>query len=346
MRIPFFFSFESGHRGGLVVETATSHLYEEFPFPSPGVDRPLIDVVGCELPFVVDGGLKSGWTVLDAGCGTGHTLIGLARAYPDVQFVGIEPSNSSRFVANGLIERYGVANVRILDAAIAGPDLDRKFDFVYSYGVVHHLPDPVGGMRWLARHTADDGLLHLWLYNAVGESGRMFDRELVQLLTADTGGRGLEVVRALGMSLSLDTYGMPGAWAGVPLSPGEQDVFDADAYLNPVVRPMRFAEVTAMLSGITGWVAADRVYGPRGAPYLDLSGTGEGAGPDIPVVGPRDVLGHSALAGWLDALTPAERVRAIELALRPTGFRVLAGSGASLAWCTGRIRGNVLGDES
>nr|AHL44339.1 methyltransferase [Streptomyces griseofuscus] len=322
--------------------SATRRLYESFPFPSPGADRPLIDVVGNELPLVVEGGLRDGWSVLDAGCGTGHTLIGLARAYPHVHFVGLEPSDASRDIARHLAERHGTTNVEIVDGAIPDTVIERRFEFIYSYGVVHHLPDPQAGLNWLGDHLAEDGLLHVWLYNAIGEAQRMRDRELVRLMAAHADGHGLDVVRALGFSLSLDAYGMPGAWAGTALDQAEQDVFDADAYLNPVVHTLRFGDLPELLDGVTDWVAADRVYGPHGAPYLDLSGTGgfPAQGPEL--LRPEDLFDDPGLRTRIGDLGNLDRLRAVELVLRPTGFRALAGRGGSLNRCSRRIAGNLL----
>ncbi|MFJ5948268.1 class I SAM-dependent methyltransferase [Streptomyces noursei] len=322
--------------------SATRRLYEDFPFPSPGVNRPLIDVVANELPLVVEGGLRDGWSVLDAGCGTGHTMIGLARAYPNVHFVGLEPSNASRGIAQRLAERHGITNVEFADGAMPDAVLERRFEFVYSFGVVHHLPDPKAGLKWLGDHLADHGLLHLWLYNAIGEVQRMRDRELVRLMAADEDSHGLDVVRALGLSLSLDAYGMPGAWAGAALDQDEQDVFDADAYLNPVVHTLRFGDLPELLDGVTDWVAADRVYGPDGAPYLDLSGTGEFAAQGPEVLRPEDLFEDPGLRTRIGGLGNLDRLRAVELVQRPTGFRVLAGRGGSLRRCTRRVAGNLL----
>lgn len=328
-----------------MVTSATQRLYEDFPFPSPGADRPLISVVADELPLVVEGGLRDGWSVLDAGCGTGHTLVGLAKAHPKVRFVGLEPSGASRAIARRLADDHGVTNLDIVDGAMPHTALDQRFDLIYSYGVVHHLPDPRAGLEWLCRHLSEDGLLHLWLYNDVGEAQRMRDRELVQLLSpADDGAaRGLGVVRALGLSLSLDAYGMPGAWAGSALDPEEQDVFDADAYLNPVVHTLRFGDLPGLLDGLgMEWVAADRVYGPRGAPYLDLDGTDDIPAGQVETVRPEELFDDPELRRRIVDLPVAERARAVELSLQPTGFRILAGRGNSWEKPTRRVRGNLL----
>ncbi|MCZ2523488.1 class I SAM-dependent methyltransferase [Streptomyces sp. HB2AG] len=321
--------------------TEVTRLYDAFPFPSPGAELPLIEVVADEMHLLVEDGSLDGWTVLDAGCGTGHTLVGLARACPGARFVGLDACGTSLDIARSLAERHGTDNVEFVHGDLLDVRLHRRFDLVVSFGVVHHLPDPRAGLHRLAGLLADDGLLHLWLYNSTGEHGRMFDRELVRLLAAgDDPASGLAAARALGLRLSLDRYGFPAGWTGAGMSPAEQDVFDADAYAHPVVHTMRFADVPDLFAGVgVDWVAADRVYGPRGTPFVDLGGTQADPGGHVRC---EDLFDDPDLRGRAASLDNLGRARAIELALRPTGFRLLAGRGAGLLRCVPRIRGNLL----
>ncbi|AXI80899.1 class I SAM-dependent methyltransferase [Peterkaempfera bronchialis] len=323
----------------MAIEVA--RLYEDFPFPSPEPDSGLIDVVADELPLVLGDTALDGLQVLDAGCGTGHTLVALARRHPEARFTGVDACRRSLDIARGLAERHGVGNVDFVHGTMPQLDLATRFDLVVCFGVLHHLPDPRAGLRWLTEHLGDDGLLHLWLYHALGEHGRMLDRELVQLLApADDPAAGLETVRLLGLSLPLAEYGFPAGWTGTALSQAEQDVFDADAYLNPVVQPMRFGDVPGLFDGLgLDWLAADRVYCPDRVAFIDL----DGLEPESDrFVRPQSLFDSAALRERLSTLGNLDRVRALELRLRPTGFRVLAGRGASLDRCVPRVKGNLL----
>ncbi|MGH9566670.1 MAG: class I SAM-dependent methyltransferase, partial [Candidatus Angelobacter sp.] len=234
----------------------------------------MIDEMENEMRFIlVEDNRLDGWQVLDAGCGTGHTLVALALRYPKAHFIGIDACSGSLDIARRLAENCGADNVEFVLGSIPDLDLSKKFDLITCLGVMHHMQDPQAGLRWLSGHLADGGLLILWLYNAVGEHDRMLDRELVQLFTSvDEGKSALETVRALGFTLSLTRYGLP---SDQPLpSVLSKDVYDADAYLNPIVQPMRFTDVPVLFEGLDiVWVAADRIYFDGGMKFVDLGGT-------------------------------------------------------------------------
>ncbi|MGW5740634.1 class I SAM-dependent methyltransferase [Amycolatopsis sp. NPDC003861] len=320
--------------------SATASVYEHFPFPSSNLDNADFKLPD-DIPAVVDGGFKSGWTVLDAGCGTGQTVVGMARAYPEVNFVGLEPNGPSRAVAERLRDRAGVDNLEFLDASISGEPLGTEFDFVYSYGVVHHIPDPAAAIRWLSDHLATDALLHLWIYGSIGEAERMRQRELVQLLNRFGGKDGIRTVRALGVQLSPASYGLSGDHLDLAVSADYQDIVDADAFLNPVVHTMRIGEVAAVLEDSADWVAVDRVWASRGNPHVDLSG----AEPDasaLSLLRPEDLYQDPLLLDSIASLSPLQKAALIELAVSASGFNLIAGRGDALSWCTPRIAGNLL----
>ncbi|UOZ02744.1 bifunctional 2-polyprenyl-6-hydroxyphenol methylase/3-demethylubiquinol 3-O-methyltransferase UbiG [Amycolatopsis sp. WQ 127309] len=321
--------------------SATASVYEHFPFPSSNVDNSDV-LVPDDIPAIVEGGLKSGWTVLDAGCGTGQTVVSMARAYPDVDFVGLEPNGPSREVAERLRSRAGVTNLKLVDGSISGEPLGTEFDFIYSYGVVHHIPDPAEAIRWLSAHLAENALLHLWIYGSIGEAERMRQREMVQLLNRFEGKEGIRIVRALGLQLSPASYGIAGDYREVAESSDYQDILDADAFLNPVVQTMRVKDVAAVLGQLADWVAMDRVWASRGNPHIDLSGAEADGSSKLSVLTPEDLFEAPLLRESIAALSPLERSSLIELAVSASGFNLLAGRGTALSWCTPRIGGNLL----
>ncbi|EOD64387.1 class I SAM-dependent methyltransferase [Amycolatopsis vancoresmycina] len=320
--------------------SATASVYEHFPFPSSNIDNSDVKLPD-DIPAVVEGGFRRGWTVLDAGCGTGQTVVGMARAYPDVHFVGLEPNGPSREVAERLRVRAGVENLEFVDASISGEPLGTEFDFIYSYGVVHHIPDPAAAIRWLSGHLAADALLHLWIYGSIGEAERMRQRELVQLLNRFEGKDGIRTVRALGVQLSPASYGLSEEHLELAASTDYQDIVDADAFLNPVVHTMRIGEVAAVLEPLADWVAVDRVWASRGNPHVDLAGAGPGASA-LSVLRPEDLYQDPLLLESIASLSPLQKAALIELAVSASGFNLIAGRGDALSWCTPRIAGNLL----
>jgi SAM-dependent methyltransferase len=57
-------------------------------------------------------------------------------------------------------------NAHVVQADIYQLPLKRAFDYAFSVGVLHHLPDPRGGFRSLAAKVRPGGHLSAWVYGA------------------------------------------------------------------------------------------------------------------------------------------------------------------------------------
>jgi SAM-dependent methyltransferase len=320
----------------------TAQFYETFPFPSPDIESSPINEIAEEIPLIRSNPDLSGLRVLEAGCGTGHYLVGMALRYPNASFLGVDLSNQSLAVARRLAQRHGATNIEFLKASIPELALSIKYDLITCIGVLHHLPDPRAGLRALADHLAPKGHMLLWFYHSLGEHDRMLDRELVLLLTSGEDVRsGMDTVRALGLRHSLARYGYPSeGWTETGFSPVEQEARDADAYLNPIVRPFRFAELPALFEGSgLDWVALHRVYSSTGIRLPDL----DGVAPEVPgALSVEDLFADETLRSRLRRMSRAQQTLALELRLRPTGFALVAGRPGGLPDCLPRIRHNLL----
>ncbi len=152
--------------------------YEKYPYPDidPQHQAPRLLVSG-HLSLMCDilwAGRKSpaGLRVLDAGCGTGSPLVAMALAYPDADIVGVDFSETSLAKARQLAQRCGVKNVRFYNLSIEQlPELDMTFDFVVSSGVLHHLPDPAGGLKAIGRVLDPRGAVSVMVYGKYGRTG-------------------------------------------------------------------------------------------------------------------------------------------------------------------------------
>ena len=68
-----------------------------------------------------------------------------------------------------------------------------RFDYINSVGVLHHLRDPLAGLKALGQRLAPQGLLHLFLYADAGRWEIHRTQQALELLDAGTGARRLEV---------------------------------------------------------------------------------------------------------------------------------------------------------
>jgi len=133
--------------------------YEEFPYPRwDGYNKP-------ENPQESRlWGKKA--KILNAGCGTGHEAIDLAIRYPDAEITAVDLSFSSLSYAIMKAEQYGIPNISFFHGDILKlGELDEKFDFISSSGVLHHMEDPMAGWTVLNSLLKQDGYMRIALYS-------------------------------------------------------------------------------------------------------------------------------------------------------------------------------------
>jgi SAM-dependent methyltransferase len=313
-------------------------LYETYPYPfSVGNSTPdFLHAFPLRGYFYANP--LAGWRILDAGCGTGHKLVGLAMTYPRARFVGIELSAASVAVARGLVKEYGLSNVEVRQGNLLDLAADEKYDFIQSVGVIHHLEDPQKGLNNLCNALAENGILAFWLYHPLGEFERFLRREL--LLTLWGGhwqdmAEGQALMEQLGLDLELKHYGTRDREANVLEG-------NADAFMHPIVNGYRFAEALVMLRGAgMDWAAFDYVNMKGEVKLLNLSEVHD------PVVSSSclqvaDLFTAIGLQERYGRLAPEDKLKVIELSLRPRGFQVLTGKATCYERLGARARGNVI----
>lgn len=100
--------------------------------------------------------------VLEGGCGKGrHTQLAARWGAQDVIGVDLSVAVETAFAAT-----RSLPNAHIVQADIYRLPLARKFDYAFSVGVLHHLPDPRGGFLSLASKVKPGGYLTAWIYGA------------------------------------------------------------------------------------------------------------------------------------------------------------------------------------
>ena len=100
--------------------------------------------------------------VLDAGCGEGIDLANQA-ARPGRAVIGVELSDGG--CRASAARTRGLPSASVVQGDLCRlPFADHTFDFIYSYGVLHHLPEPGTGVRELVRVLKPEGCLAVYLY--------------------------------------------------------------------------------------------------------------------------------------------------------------------------------------
>ncbi len=100
--------------------------------------------------------------VLEGGCGKGrHTQLAARWGARDV--VGIDLSSA---VETAFAATRDLPNAHIVQADIYNLPVGRQFDYAYSVGVLHHLPDPRAGFQSLTAKVKSGGHISAWVYGA------------------------------------------------------------------------------------------------------------------------------------------------------------------------------------
>jgi len=114
---------------------------------------------------------REDYSILVAGCGTAQAAKYAVR-WPAARITGIDFSATSVEHTEELKRKYKLDNLRVEQLSLeqAG-DLGETFDQVICTGVLHHLPDPVAGLRALRSVLERQGAMHLMVYAPYGRSG-------------------------------------------------------------------------------------------------------------------------------------------------------------------------------
>lgn len=204
--------------------------------------------------------------ILVAGCGTSQAAR-LAVQYPRARVVGIDVSGASLSATARLAEDHGLGNVELHQLPVEEVgELGQAFDHVVCTGVLHHLPDPVAGLRELTRAMTGDAALHLMVYATYGRLGIAMFQEYCRRLGVDTSPGEIQLLVTTLRELP-EAHPLARVLRESP-DFGDDDAL-ADALLNPRERTYTVPELFRLLDD----AGARFVRWVRQAPYRPQCGS-------------------------------------------------------------------------
>jgi len=113
----------------------------------------------------------------DGGCGIGRLSVAIAKMQAK-EVVAADLGGKSLDYLEEVVKRYKLDNLKTLKHDVTDlSDIESEiFDFVASYGVLHHTKDPIGGLKEHLRITRKGGELWLYLYGDGGFYWLIYDK--------------------------------------------------------------------------------------------------------------------------------------------------------------------------
>ena len=169
------------------VSKEVQEQYEENPYPrwrctNKNLSKNFIDWLNKEIePNKIEYNDKfNSPNVLIAGCGTGsHSISG--NRYQNSNILAIDLSLTSLAYATRKTQELNIRNIEYMHADILQlKKLNKKFDIIESAGTLHHMKDPVKGLKVLLDILEPHGFFKLGLYSETARRDVVKTREFIK----------------------------------------------------------------------------------------------------------------------------------------------------------------------
>jgi 2-polyprenyl-3-methyl-5-hydroxy-6-metoxy-1,4-benzoquinol methylase len=283
-------------------------FYERYPFPEVRhADRDGLIVMRSLARDLASWGGARRMRIADVGCGTGNTLVSLARRFPDAEFVGFDLAARPLELARSRVEAAALTNVRLEQYDLLREDRpEGMFDRVLCLGVLHHTADMPLGLSHLGELMGPEGRLLLWLYGRHGRYRHTLNQRLLAMLMEPTLEDPIAVARdycrSFGARAVVDLFGEHAPiWQHHALLQSESWL--ADQLLHPNERCVDMEELLTL---------AERA-GLQLHDWLGVDTT------------PEAHFQTASLVRCFDALSGSARLIALDLLLKPSSYLVALG---------------------
>jgi SAM-dependent methyltransferase len=146
------------HGGGVPYERFRPAFTNVMDGLSRGVfDDQLVPAMLPNVPGLTER-LREGARVADIGCGTGHSTVVLAQAFPDSTFDGFDLADEALDRGRAEARERGLDNVDFQVQDVAELPTDRSYDAVFAFDVIHDQAQPAQVLRAVHAALAPDGV--------------------------------------------------------------------------------------------------------------------------------------------------------------------------------------------
>jgi ubiquinone/menaquinone biosynthesis C-methylase UbiE len=154
----------------------------------------------------LEAALDRGLDALDIGCGQGHAVNLLARAFPRSRFTGYDFSEGGIAAARAEAETLGLLNARFAARDVAALSESEAYDFLTAFDVIHDQARPHDVLREVARALRKEGTFLMVDVRASSDLEGNIGHPLGPFLY------GMSTMHCMTVSLALDGAGLGTVW--------------------------------------------------------------------------------------------------------------------------------------
>ena len=121
--------------------------------------------------------LRTNKTILDAGCGNGRVTALFSKLAPESKITGFDINPE---IAQRNLELNQNISIEYQDLMLAN---GKRFDFIYSQEVLHHVADPVRAFNHLVDSLSDNGKIAIYVYKKKAPIREFTDEYLREMVS-------------------------------------------------------------------------------------------------------------------------------------------------------------------
>jgi len=195
-----------------------------------------------------------------------------------------------------------------------------KFDIILCMGVLHHLSNPIKGLKNIKNVLEKDGIIFLYLYGKLGGHNRMLNKKLISTLLGEDHSnyeKGIKIAREL--NLNNFEYG----WNLSFKNKKEEDSLIVDYLLHANEILYDFDEIEKLLkkSNLYGYAAFGITTGTEG--LLFDSRYESKVKLSIPQTNISNILKTEFSKKYYKSLNLKNQYRILELLYEPNGYTII-----------------------
>lgn len=168
-------------------------------------DAALIDAIVPLVPGLPER-LAQGIDVADIGCGSGHAINLMARAFPASRFVGYDFSEEGVQVGRREADAMGLTNARFEARDVTRLELQSRFDLVTAFDAIHDQAQPANVLAGIFAALRPDGV---FLMVDIGASSHVHENMDFPMGTFMYT---VSCMHCMTVSLALDGAGLGAMW--------------------------------------------------------------------------------------------------------------------------------------